>query len=212
MMTVRRRAAVLAERAADEAADVLEVRRALARAGQHDRQGLILVRGIEQDAERGRGSPRPCRRRPGNTTMPCAKRTKASRRFSMSGMIDQLVDDRVGRLRGDDAGLGDADVAAVLDALLGMADGRALHRALHRARSAARADVEAAQPHLVADALAVLVLVGRRSSARPSIRPDLAAPCSRAARELRSTWNTALVMSAESVRSKRPPADRSRWR
>ena len=54
-------------------------------------------------------------------------------------------------------GLGDADVAAVLDALLGMADGGALHGALHRARAAARADIERAQAQLVADVLRVLV-------------------------------------------------------
>ena len=77
----------------------------------------------------------------------------------MSGQDRELVDDRVRRLGRDDARLGQADVAARLDALLGMADGRALHRALHRARAAARADVEAAQAELVAHELGVLVLV-----------------------------------------------------
>ena len=57
---------------------------------------------------------------------------------------DQCIDDGIGRLGGDDAGLGDADVAAVADTLLGMSNSRTLHRPLHRAWSAAGADIQGA--------------------------------------------------------------------
>src|SRR2546430_17649793 len=57
----------------------------------------------------------------------------------------ELRDDRIGRLGGDDSGLGDADIAALCDALLGVPDGRALHRSLHGPRAAAGAPVEPAQ-------------------------------------------------------------------
>ena len=70
----------------------------------------------------------------------------------------EVVDDRVRRLGRDDARLRDAEIAAALQALLRVADRRALHRALHRARAAARADIEFAQPELVADVLGVVVL------------------------------------------------------
>src|SRR4026207_2234575 len=97
--------------------------------------------------------------------MPCESRTKASRRFSMSGMITSWLTigfggsagvapapgRRRGRARtarrrrrdgvrgfgGDDPGLGEPDVPPAHDALLGVADGGALHGALHGARTAA---------------------------------------------------------------------------
>jgi hypothetical protein len=68
------------------------------------------------------------------------------------------VDDGVRRLRRDDPGLADADVAPRANALLRMRDRRALHGTLHRARAAARADVQPAQAELVADVLRVVVL------------------------------------------------------
>ncbi len=80
----------------------------------------------------------------------------------------QMVDDRIRRLGGDDAGLGDADVAVGAAALLGVADGGALHRPLHRPRAAAGADVEAAQAELVADLLGVLVFVALDRMATPA--------------------------------------------
>src|SRR3546814_9793683 len=80
----------------------------------------------------------------------------------------QLVDDRVRRLGGDDARLGDADVARAALALLGVGDGGALHRTLHRAGAAAGADVQAAQAQLVADVLGVLVLVAVDGVAAPA--------------------------------------------
>src|SRR4029077_20524000 len=72
----------------------------------------------------------------------------------------QLRHDRVGGLGGDDPRLGDADIAPVLDALLGVADGGPLHRALHGPRAAAGAHVQATQAEFVADVLGVLVLGG----------------------------------------------------
>jgi hypothetical protein len=73
----------------------------------------------------------------------------------MSGMITSWLTMAFG---GDDARLGEADIATGGDALLGMADGCALHRAFHRARTAAGADIDAAQAQLVAHLLGVLVL------------------------------------------------------
>jgi hypothetical protein len=73
---------------------------------------------------------------------------------------DELVHDRIRRLGRNDAGLGEPDIAATDDALLGMADGGALHWALHRAGSATRAHIHAAQADLVADFLGVLIFLG----------------------------------------------------
>jgi hypothetical protein len=86
----------------------------------------------------------------------------------------ELVDDRVRRLRGDDAGLCQADVAPRHDALLRMADRGAFHRPFHCTRAAAGADVESAQSELVADTLGVLVLVavdGMPAPAHDDVRP-----------------------------------------
>lgn len=84
------------------------------------------------------------------------------------GQDHELVHDRVGRLGGNDAGLGDSDITSVLDSLLGMADGRTLHRALHGSGPTAGTDVEAAQAHLVTNFLGVLVLFGADRVATPT--------------------------------------------
>ncbi len=80
----------------------------------------------------------------------------------------QLVDDRVRRLGGDDARLGQPQIAAANAALFGVGNGGALHRPLHHARTAAGADIQAAQAQLMADALAVLVLFGADRVAAPA--------------------------------------------
>ena len=72
----------------------------------------------------------------------------------------QFVDDRVRRFGGDDARLGQTEVAPAVDALLGVGDGRAFHRAFHHAGAATGADVEAAQAQFVADFLGVFVFFG----------------------------------------------------
>ena len=102
------------------------------------------------------------------------------------GQDHQLVDDRVGRLGGDDAGLGEAHVAPVADALLGVADGGALHRPLHRARPAAGADVEAAQAELVAHLLRVVVFLAADRVSAPAhdhVRPHARAQQARVAQD-----------------------------
>ena len=89
---------------------------------------------------------------------------------------DQLADDGIRRLGRDDARLGDAQIAAVDDALLRMPDGGALHRPLHGAGPAARAHIEAAQAEFVADFLGVVVLDaadGMPSPAHHQFRPHL---------------------------------------
>ena len=177
---------LLAERAGDEAADVLEVGGALARAREHDGKRLLAVGRIQQDAEQ---------------VQDLLGRAGAAREHDdavrqahegLEALLDvrhdhELVHDRVRRLGGDDAGLGDADVAAVLDALLGVADGRALHRALHGAGAAAGAHVQAAQAHLVADVLGVLVFVAADRVAAPAhhqIRPRLVVEHARVAQDV----------------------------
>ena len=96
---------------------------------------------------------------PGKITMAWAIRAKASRRFSMSGMITSSLTIGLGDSAAMMPGLRQADVAAVADALLRVADGGALHGALHGAGTAAGAHVELAQPELVANLLGVVVLL-----------------------------------------------------
>ena len=115
--------------------------RRFARAGEDQRERQVRVVRVQQDAEQvedflGRADAA------GEHDDAVAD---AHERFE--ALLDvrhdhQVVDDRVRRFGGDDAGLGDADVAVVAAALLGVRDGRALHRPLHRARAAAGADVE----------------------------------------------------------------------
>ena len=148
---------------------------AVRRAGEHHRERHGAVRRIEQDAEQ----IQDLLRRTGAARKNDDAVTHTHERFQPLLDIrhdDQLADDRIGRLGGDDAGLGDAEVAAVDDALLRMADGRAFHRTLHRAGTAARAHVEAAQAELVAHFLRVVVLEapdGMPAPAHHEIGPHL---------------------------------------
>src|SRR5690606_26034116 len=99
----------------------------------------------------------------------------------------QFVDDGVGGFGGDDARLGQAQVAAAVDALLGVADGGALHRAFHHARSATGADVQAAQAQFAADLIGVLVVVdddGVADTAHDYLRLDAGAQGAGVAQQL----------------------------
>src|SRR5690606_14836270 len=92
---------------------------------------------------------------------------------SLQALLDvrhdhQLVDDGVGGFRGDDAGLADTDVAAVLDLLLGVAHGGPLHGAFHGADAAAGDDVQAPKPQLVAHLLGVVVFLPGNGVAAPA--------------------------------------------
>src|SRR5690606_17994332 len=80
----------------------------------------------------------------------------------------ELVDDGIRRLGRNDAGLRQTDIAAGLDALLGVADVGALHGAFHGARTAAGADVEAAQAEFIPYALGVVVLLAADGMAAPA--------------------------------------------
>ena len=136
---------------------------------------MLPVGRVEQDARAGRGSPRPSRAARKNDD------AVAQPHERLQALLDvrhdhQLAHDGVGRLGGDDARLGDAHVAAVDDALLGVPDGGALHRALHGAGAAAGAHVEAAQPEFVADLLGVVVLDAPDRMPAPAhhqVRPHL---------------------------------------
>src|SRR5471032_2736768 len=96
------------------------------------------------------------------------KRLEAFEAFFDVRQDHQFVDDRVRRFGGDDARLGQAQVAAAMDALLGVGDGGAFHRAFHHARAATGADVEAAQSEFVADFLGVFVFFGVDRVAAPA--------------------------------------------
>src|SRR5262249_61760661 len=80
----------------------------------------------------------------------------------------EVVDERIRRLCGDDAGLGQPDVAHGRIALFCVTDRRAFHRPLHRARTTPGADVETAQPEVIADLFRVLVLDARDRMAAPA--------------------------------------------
>ncbi len=75
------------------------------------------------------------------------------------GHDHELVDDRVWRFCGDNARLRDADVATVTHPLFGMPDRRPFHRAFHGAGTATGADVQQAQPELVANFLREFVFL-----------------------------------------------------
>src|SRR6056297_874280 len=71
----------------------------------------------------------------------------------------QFIDDGVGCLCTNNAGLGNADVAAVLDPLLGVANGGAFHGTFHRPRATSGTDAQGPEPQLMTDILDVLVFV-----------------------------------------------------
>ncbi len=133
----------VAERAAHELQDVLEITRAGTWAGQHHREGLLPIRRIHEDADQ----IQDLLRRAGTARIHDDAVREPYK--GLEALLDvrhdhELIDDRVGRLRGNDAGLGDADVASVLDALLRVSDCGTLHRSLHGARAATGAHVQAA--------------------------------------------------------------------
>lgn len=105
------------------------------------------------------------------------------------GQDHQLVDDRVRRLGGDDARLGQAQIAAAVHTLFGVGDGGALHRPLHHARAAAGADIQLAQAQLVADLLGVLVFLAADRVAAQHTTIFGSTP-GRKVRALRSKWKT----------------------
>ena len=80
----------------------------------------------------------------------------------------QIIDDRIRRFRGNNARLGNPQILAVADALLGMTDGRTFHRPLHSARTTAGADVQSTQSHLIANNLGVIVLFPRDGMSAPA--------------------------------------------
>ena len=155
--------------------DLLEILGAVGGSGEHHRERQILIGRIEQNAEQiqnffgGAGAARE-----NDDAVP-----QPHERFQALFDVrhdDQLAHDRIRRLRGDDAGLGDPEVAAILDALFRVADGRPFHGPFHGARAAARADIQAAQPQLIADLFRVVVLEaadGMPAPANHEIGPHL---------------------------------------
>ncbi len=156
-----------ADGVAQETVDLLEIGRGGRRSRQHQGKRHGVVGGIEQHAEHvedlfGRADAA----RKDDDAVPEAG--EGFQPFLDVRQDHQLVDQRVGRLGGDDAGLGDAHVAAVADALLAVRHRGALHRPLHRARPAAGADVQPAQPQVVAHALGVIVFLAADGVAAPA--------------------------------------------
>ena len=148
---------IVAQRVADEGVHLAEVVGAVRRAGEHHRQRDILVGRMQQHPQQIEDflGGADAAGEHDDAVGHAQKRLQA--------LLDvrhdhQLVDDRVGRFGGDDARLGNTQVAALAAALLGVRHMGAFHRPLHGAGPAAGADVQLAQPQLVADALGVVVL------------------------------------------------------
>lgn len=106
---------------ADEAVDLLEVRRRHGRSGQDQRERQVLVFLAQQDAEQVQDFLG------GTDATGEHDDAVADADEGLQALLDvrhdhQVVDDRVRRLGGDDARLGQADVARHGTALLGMGD------------------------------------------------------------------------------------------
>src|SRR5205807_754053 len=97
------------ERAGDEAADLLEVRRGVARPGEYDGERLVAIGRIEQypsQVQNLLGGARAAGEH---------HDTVGEAHERLEALLDvrhdrELRDDRIGRLGGDDSGLGDADI------------------------------------------------------------------------------------------------------
>ena len=150
-----------------EGIQLLKVGFCAARAGQDYRERQFAVVRVHQDAEQieelfGRTGTA---REDDDAVAHPHERLKA---FLDIGHDHQFVDDRVRRLGGDDPRLGQAQVAAGGDALLGVGNGRAFHRSLHHAGTATGTDIQAAQAQLMADLLGVLVFLGADGVTAPA--------------------------------------------
>ena len=120
----------------DEAVDVLEICRRSTRTGQNQRHADLTVIGVQEQTEQIQdffGGPHAA----GEGDDAVSEPYEGFQPLLDVRHDDQLVDDRIRRFGGDDARLGDADVAVVDAALFGVRDGRALHRSFHRTRSTA---------------------------------------------------------------------------
>ncbi len=135
-----------------------EVVGALFRAGEDKRQHLVFVRRVHQDTQQIQQffSRSHAARENNDAVSDTHKRFKA---FFDIRHDDQLVDQWVWRLSGNNRRFGHADEAPFFVALLRMADRGALHWRFHRARTAAGADVQLTQAKLVTYATGVEVLV-----------------------------------------------------
>ena len=157
----------LAEGRPDEFVQLPQVRLGAARAGEDDRERQFAVVRVHEDAQQ----VEELFRRTGTAREDDDAVADTDEGFQ--ALLDvrqdhQFVDDRVRRLGGDDARLGQAQVAAAAHALLGMGDGRALHRPFHHAGTAAGADVQLAQAQFVADFLGVLIFLAADRVAAPA--------------------------------------------
>src|SRR5882757_1118538 len=171
---------------ADEAVDLLEILGAVGRTREHNREGQVLIGGIEQYAEQvqnlfGRSGAAG----KNHDAVP-----QAHERFEALFNVrhdDQLAHDGVGRLRGNDAGFGDPQVPAIGNALFRMTDGRSLHRPLHRTRTAAGTDIQAAQAEFVAYFFRIVVLEASNGVPAPAdheIGPHLQLQYARVAQDV----------------------------
>ena len=187
MMTLSRVSARAPSVPSMKCAMLVEIGGAGARPGKHHRQRLLRVGRIEQHAEQVQDLLGGADTAGKHDDAVRQAQERLEPLFDVRH-DDQLVDDRVRRLGGDDAGLGDAEKAAMRDALLGVPHAGALHRRLHRARAAAGADIECPQAELVADALGVAVFgVADRvpAPAHHQIRPRLDVQHARVAQDMK---------------------------
>ena len=156
---------VVAQRHANEAVDGTQVVFGFLRAGNHHRVRNVLVVRVGQNAEQVQqlfGSARATR----ENHNAVGHAHEGFQTFFDIGQDHQLVNDRVGGFGGNDAGLGNTHITAVLFVLLGMANHGAFHWAFHGARAATGANVQTAQAQLVTNFLGVFVFVaGNRVTA-----------------------------------------------
>ena len=164
LVTLRR---LVSKCCANKGIHLAEVVRTAGRAGEHDRQGHVRIVRVQQHAKQVEdflGGAHPARKDDDAMADPQKR---------LQPLFDvrhdhQLVDDGVRGLGGDDAGLGDAQIAAALETLFGVGHMGAFHWPLHGTRATAGADILVTQAELIAHALAVVVFLPGNTVAAPA--------------------------------------------
>jgi hypothetical protein len=156
-----------AKRRADKGMESVEVALAASRSGEHEGQLDGFVLGMQQDAEQIENLL-GCSYAARENDNPVCDTNECLEALLHVRQDHQLVDYGIGRFRGNDRRLREAQVSAALESLFGMAEGGALHWALHRTCAAAGADVEFVQTESVTHRLRIVVLETADRMASPA--------------------------------------------
>ncbi len=147
------------QRVDDEIIQHTEIIGALFWSGQDQRQYLVVVLRIHQNAQQV--EQLFCRADPARENNDAMGDThKRFQTFFDVWHDDQLIHQRIRRFGRNDGGFCQADKAAVTIALLGVANGGPFHWCFHHARPAAGTDIQLAQTQLRTNIAAILVLNG----------------------------------------------------